>query len=246
MGIRMALHGASGRMGSMLVQALQGDAEFELAAALVSAQSRMLGQPIAHQQQGVFSAQWPSAMDLIIDFSHAGACDAALEQALARRCALVSGSTGLSAEQLQRWKAASAHIPILWASNFSLGVAVLGMLVEQARALLPADYACAIVESHHSGKRDAPSGTALTLAECAKDQSGLPAISSVRAGHVVGDHSVFFLGPSERVELTHRADQRRVFAEGALRCGKWLVRQSPGWYCVRDALMNTKLAAQGH
>jgi 4-hydroxy-tetrahydrodipicolinate reductase len=130
-------------------------------------------------------------------------------------------------------------VPVVFASNFSVGVNVLFSLARKAGELLGSDFRAEIVETHHKMKKDAPSGTAKTLAEILqagrKSEREIP-IHSIREGDIVGEHSVIFSGPAERLELTHRAASREIFAGGALRAAKWIVRKPPGLYSMQDVL----------
>src|SRR5690606_27690395 len=132
-------------------------------------------------------------------------------------------------------EAASASIPLLWASNFSIGVAVLDALVEQAARALPG-WDCDIVESHHVHKQDAPSGTALTLGESAGRGGAQARYASLRAGDIVGEHLVQFAGQGERIELVHRATSRDIFASGALQAASVLAGRPAGLYSMRGLL----------
>ena len=134
---------------------------------------------------------------------------------------------------------AAQSLPIVFASNFSVGVNVLFWLTRKAAELLERDFDPEIIETHHKMKKDAPSGTAKTLAEILKaeqkNQNEIP-IQSIREGEVVGEHTVIFSGPGERLELTHRASSREIFARGALRAAKWIVGRPPGLYSMQDVL----------
>jgi 4-hydroxy-tetrahydrodipicolinate reductase len=173
--------------------------------------------------------------DVAIDFSLPQAFDAILALCLERRVAFVSGTTGLSQAQKAAIEKAGESIPIVWSSNFSLGVAVLVDLVERAANALPG-WDCDIIESHHTQKVDAPSGTALSLGEAAARGQAQPRYASLRAGDIVGDHFVQFTGLGERIELTHRATNRNIFARGALHVASRLVGKPAGVYRVRDLL----------
>lgn len=173
--------------------------------------------------------------DVAIDFSLPVAFDGILALCGKRRAAFVSGTTGLSAQQRALLQSASTQIPVLWASNFSLGVAVLEDLVERAARTL-AGWDCDIVESHHTRKLDAPSGTALTLGAAAERGGADPRYASLRAGDIVGEHLVQFAGQGERIELVHRATNRDIFARGALHAAARLARRDPGAYRLRDLL----------
>jgi 4-hydroxy-tetrahydrodipicolinate reductase len=175
------------------------------------------------------------AFDVAIDFSLPEAFDAVLALCLERRVPLVSGTTGLTDAQRRALDSAATAIPIVWASNFSLGVAVLADLVERAARLLDG-WDCDIVESHHVHKKDAPSGTALTLGERAQAAGASPRYASLRAGDIVGEHTVQFATAGERIELVHRATNRDVFARGALHVARRIVGRPPGRYAVADLL----------
>ena len=173
--------------------------------------------------------------DVAIDFSLPEGFDAILGLCLARGKPLVSGTTGLSDAQQSALPAASTRIPLTWASNFSLGVAVLHDLVERAARLLPG-WDCDIVEAHHTRKLDAPSGTALTLGVAAGEGGATPHYASIRAGDIVGEHTVQFATAGERIELIHRATNRDIFARGALHVAQRLHGRTPGRYRVADLL----------
>ena len=175
------------------------------------------------------------AFDVAIDFSLPDGFDTILALCVDRGRPLVSGTTGIDAVQQDALVTAATRIPLVWASNFSLGVAVLAELVERAAAALPG-WDIDIVESHHVHKKDAPSGTALTLGRAAGSARQAVRYASLRAGDIVGEHTVQFTGLGERIELTHRATHRDVFARGALHVARSLVGRAPGAYRVRDLL----------
>ncbi len=196
-------------------------------------------------------------IDVLIDFSGATGFDHALTLCAAQNIALVSGSTGLSAAQLTAARTAALQTPLLWASNFSLAIALLRRLTAAAAATLGAEYDVEIIETHHRHKVDAPSGTALTLGEAVAQTRGRPlaelarytrhgisaarvageiGFSVVRAADVVGEHTVMFATAGERLELTHRASSREVFARGAVQAACWIAGRAPGWYDITDVL----------
>ena len=176
---------------------------------------------------------------MIVDFSHAGAIDEICRAASQHGKSLVIGTTGHSQEQRRIIEKAAESLPIVFASNFSIGVNVLFWLTRKAAGLLGRDFSPEIIETHHKMKKDAPSGTAKTLADVLKTvqeiQSEIP-IQSIREGEVVGEHTVIFSGPGERVELTHRAANREIFARGALRATKWIMGRPVGLYSMQDVL----------
>ena len=234
-GIRLLIHGASGRMGQAL---LRLGAERPEAFRIVGAVTG--GPPPQRVVEGVpyFSASelhGAPEFDVAVDFSLPRGFDGILALCNERGRALVSGTTGLDATQRSALQAASTHIPLLWASNFSLGVAVLTDLVERAARVLPG-WDCDIVEAHHTHKKDAPSGTALTLGAAAEAAGAVPRYASLRAGDIVGEHLVQFATAGERIELTHRATNRDIFARGALHAAQRLAGRGPGLYRLADLL----------
>lgn len=219
-------------MGTALLRLLGDRNDIALAAAYARGPARTdAGIDIAASKQ-LSDAPF---FDVAIDFSLPDAFDAILALCRSRGAALVSGTTGLDDAQRARLQAAAADIPVLWSANFSLGVAVLADLVQRAASTLR-DWDCDIVEAHHVHKKDAPSGTALRLGEAVVAGGGDARYTSLRAGDIVGEHTVQFAGAGERVELIHRATDRDVFARGALLAATWLARQPPGGYAMRDLL----------
>jgi 4-hydroxy-tetrahydrodipicolinate reductase len=232
--IRLLIHGASGRMGEALLRLCAEQADCQVVAAVTrkSPTQRVIdGVPFfgAKELSGV------PAFDVAIDFSLPEGFDPVLDLCVARRAALVSGTTGLSDTQRAALSKAANTIPLVWASNFSLGVAVLTELIERAAAALPG-WDCDVIEAHHSQKKDAPSGTALTLGEAATASGAKVNYASVRAGDIVGEHTVQFAGLGERLELTHRAGSRDIFARGALHAASRIAAKPAGAYRVRDLL----------
>lgn len=232
--IRILIHGASGRMGQALSRLSGERDDIQLVAAVSRSKpaQRVVG---GVPQFSVAELHGVPAFDVAIDFSLPAGFDAILGLCLERGAALVSGTTGLEPEQRAAIDRASTRIPVLWAANFSLGVAVLCELVERAARALPG-WDCDIVESHHVHKKDAPSGTALVLGACAEEGGSTPRHAAIRAGDIVGEHLVQFTGLGERVELVHRATNRDVFARGALHAAVRLAGRDPGSYGLRDLL----------
>lgn len=232
---RLLIHGATGRMGRSL---LRLHTEGAVAGCeVVAAVSRRPAQRVVDGIPQFAASELPGvpAFDVAIDFSLPEGFDPLLQLCVERGAALVSGTTGLSAEQRGALAQASGSIPVLWAANFSLGVAVLEELVERASAALAA-WDCDIVETHHVHKKDAPSGTALALGEAAGRGGAEPRYASLRAGDVVGEHLVQFTGTGERLELVHRATSRDVFARGALHAALRLKGREAGAWRLRDLL----------
>jgi 4-hydroxy-tetrahydrodipicolinate reductase len=220
--VRMLLIGAAGRMGQTVLELAQSDAEIEIAAQCD------LGNAIEPAMNNC---------DVAIDFSHADSIDEICHGALKYGKPLVIGTTGHSHDQRKTIDTTAHSVPIVLASNFSVGVNVLFWLTQKAAELLGADFDAEIVETHHKMKKDAPSGTAKTLAEIleAVRDSEIP-IQSIREGEIVGEHSVIFSGPGESLELTHHAANRDIFAGGALRAAKWIINKPPGLYSMQNVL----------
>ena len=220
-------------MGEALLRLCREDARHDV----VGAVSRKVGQRVVDGVPQFAASELPGvpAFDVAVDFSLAEAFDPILALCVSRGAALVSGTTGLGDAQRLAIQQASARIPVLWASNFSLGVAVLADLVERAARALPG-WDCDILEQHHTRKLDAPSGTAITLGEAAGRGGADARYVAIRAGDIVGEHTVQFATLGERIELVHRATNRDIFARGALHAAAWLARQAPGRYRVADVL----------
>ena len=220
--VKLLIHGASGRMGQALIRLAQANPLLKV----VAMTGRSSFPPLAELPE----------FDVAIDFSSPDGFDAVLALCLQRGKPLVSGTTGLSPAQFQSLKQAGAHIPALWASNYSLGVAVLDRLVAQAGQWLK-HWQLDILESHHIHKKDAPSGTALSLGETARAATGTePVYHSMRCGDVVGEHTVQFTGQGERIELVHRATNRDIFAQGALFAAEKIHGKLNGHYQFADLL----------
>src|SRR5215475_3204447 len=220
--VRVLLIGAAGRMGKTVLDLAQDDPDIEIAAQCD------LGDSIEPAMK---------SCDVAIDFSQRDSIDEICRAALEHRKSLVIGTTGHSQQQRMTIEETAHSVAIVLASNFSVGVNVLFWLTQKAAKLLGSDFHSEIVETHHKMKKDAPSGTAKTLAELLKAvrNSEIP-IQSIREGDVVGEHSVIFAGPEERLELTHHAASRDIFALGALRAAKWIINRPPGLYSMQDVL----------
>jgi len=193
--------------------------------------------------------------DVIVDFSVPEALAASLDRAVRSGTPILIGTTGLDDLADRRINEAARHVAVLKAANTSLGVALLAELVERAAHVLGTDWDIEVLEMHHRGKKDAPSGTALLLGEMAAKgrgtklhveaarngrnlsrESGAIGFAALRGGTVVGDHDVFFAGPEERLILSHRAENRMVFARGALVAARFLRGRVPGLYSMRDVV----------
>jgi 4-hydroxy-tetrahydrodipicolinate reductase len=264
MTIRVTVAGASGRMGRALVRALAESDGMRLSFALERAGHSDLGRDAGELSglarngvsltDDVLAAL--SKSDAVLDFTAPTASVAVADLAAQARIVHVIGTTGFSEADLARLKAAARHAVIVKSGNMSLGVNLLAALVKEAAKVLP-NYDIEIVEMHHRMKVDAPSGTALLLGEAAAagrgvalrehevrardGQTGARAdgaigFASLRGGTVVGDHTVTLAGPFERIELTHRAEDRSIFARGALAAARWGQGKKPGLYAMSDVL----------
>ena len=248
MAIKLSVSGCCGRMGTRIASLSLSDGMFALAGVLESSGHQMVGRPfgswvgrpdialkVSDDAKTIFSLG-----DVVIEFTTPEATIAHVQVAQELGKPMVIGTTGLSPAQQDGLRTASRKIPIVWSPNMSVGVNVLFELAQLAAQRLGPSYDVEVVEAHHRQKRDAPSGTAKRLAEllaAVRRQSAesLP-VHAVRAGDIVGDHTVIFAGPSERLELTHRAQDRDVFAQGALNAARFIVTQRPGLYDMPDVL----------
>ena len=262
--LRVAVNGAAGRMGRALCTLLSDDRRFVLARAIVPAGAAEVdGAVYPGTAAPHFTAGWGDAplLDVVIDFSSPAGLRDALAFCLRTDTALVTGTTGCDAALQAELAAASSRIALLRAANFSLGVAVLARLVREAAAALPA-WDAEIVEAHHAAKRDAPSGTALALgravAQSRDAHAATPAADPnrngarvpgsvgyavLRGGDIVGEHTVMLIGQGERLELSHRATERSVFARGALHAASWLAGRNAGAWSLDDVLATPRAPA---
>jgi 4-hydroxy-tetrahydrodipicolinate reductase len=238
---RIGIIGSEGRMGRALVEAIAAAGEVHAGGV----------------DQGGDLVGLAAASDVLVDFSFPAALEANLDAAVAAGVPIVVGTTGL--EERHHWLCdnAAQHVAVLQTGNTSLGVTMLAHLVREAAARLGEEWDIEIVEAHHRTKVDAPSGTALLLGEAAAAGRGVglsqvavrgrdgitgarPAgaigFASMRGGSVAGDHSVLFLGPDERLELAHHAENRAIFARGAVRAARWLTTKPAGRYTMPEVL----------
>ncbi|HUA79272.1 MAG TPA: 4-hydroxy-tetrahydrodipicolinate reductase [Dyella sp.] len=256
--IRVAINGASGRMGRALLTLLRDDRRFELTRAVVAESSHHDGASVFDALSYTHHWDGASTTDVVIDFSGPEGLASALTYCTTHKVALVTGTTGIERSLEAQVIEAGKQIPVLRAANFSLGVAVLTRLLREAAAALP-DWDLEIVEAHHNRKEDAPSGTALALGHAAADargttltkdgvyvregrpgarREGTIGFAAVRGGDVVGEHTALLLGRGERVELSHRATDRSIFARGAIEAAAWLAGRKPGAYSIDDMLQD--------
>jgi 4-hydroxy-tetrahydrodipicolinate reductase len=263
--MRLVIAGAGGRMGRALVRAIAATRGVALAGAVEAADSAVIGRD-AGELAGLGTngieitsdaAAALKAADGLIEFTIPAATPALAKLTAAAGIAHVVGTTGHSSEEEAMIAAAARRVPIVKSGNMSLGVNLLAALVERVAKTLGSDYDVEILEMHHNMKRDAPSGTALMLGRAAAQGRGIDlarhltrgrdgmsgprragdiGFASLRGGTVVGEHSVIFAGPAERIELTHRAEDRMIFARGALHAALWARGRKPGLYSMADVL----------
>jgi 4-hydroxy-tetrahydrodipicolinate reductase len=239
---RIIITGSKGRMGRALVACTANFRELEIVGQIDSGDD--LSAVIAKS-------------DVVIDFSSHSGTPAIVELCAKNRKAVVIGTTGHSDSEKSQITNRKSEIPMVWSSNFSTGVNTLFWLTRKAAEILGTDFDLEVIEMHHRLKKDAPSGTAKSLAEILADVRKLQlekaarhgragivgertpveiGIHSIRGGDVVGDHTVIFANTGERIELTHKASSRDTFANGALRAALWVVKQKPGLYDMQDVL----------
>ncbi len=260
--MKLAIFGASGRMGQAVTRLAHADAAVQLVGAVAGPTDPLLGRDVgeiagvgtlgvevsADVTAGIMGA------DVVIDFSHAGAVYPLLVACEKQNVALVSGTTGLDERAQRQLELLSQKVAVVWAANMSRGVQVLAEVVAHAVRRLGLEFDVEIVEVHHRRKVDSPSGTALRLGEAAqkvradlvevRGRDGLVgprkaeemAVLAVRGGDVIGDHTVHLIGDGERLELTHRATNRDLFARGALAAAKYAAQAKPGRYSIADVL----------
>ncbi len=263
--MRLIIAGAGGRMGRTLIKAIADSKDFTLAGALEDARSPLIGWD-AGQLAGIGengtkltgdAARLIGEADGIIDFTAPEATLALAALAAGAGKVHVIGTTGLSAGDDGKIKDAAKSAVIVKSGNMSLGVNLLAALTKRVARTLDASFDIEIIEMHHNQKVDAPSGTALLLGQAAAEGRGINlakqsvtsrdghtgarkpgniGFASLRGGSVVGEHTVMFAGPAERIELVHKAEDRMIFARGALHAALWAQRQKPGLYSMMDVL----------
>ena len=252
--IKVGVFGASGRVGKLLLEDLKQTDGMSVSTVFVRKELDFSIDPSILITSSMES--FLNACDIVIDFSLPEACEILLEQAIKTPKPLVIGTTGLNNHQLNLLKQASEIMPVLYATNMSLGVAMLNKLVYQASSALKG-FDIEIVEMHHKHKKDAPSGTALTLSESAAAGRNLDidkvrvsgrdgnigerskneiAVMALRGGDIVGRHTVGFYNDGEFIELNHTATSRNTFSKGAIRAGQWLSDKETGLYTISDCL----------
>ena len=263
--VRMGVIGCSGRMGRMLIAEIAAAEGCELVGGTTAPGSATVGSDLGELAglgriglaAGNAAGDLLRESDVAIEFSIAAATASHATLAAELGKPLVIGTTGLTAAEAAVVEDAAKRIPIVWAANTSLGINLLLGLVEQVAARLGPDWDVEIMEMHHRGKADAPSGTALALGRAAATgrgvtlenvsqrgrdgitgarRSGDIGFASLRGGDAVGDHHVLFAGAGERLELSHRATNRAIYAKGAMRAARWVIGQKPGLYGMKEVL----------
>ncbi len=260
--VSVVIVGARGRMGRSLIREVLDSDVLTLAGAVARPGSPGVGQDVGAlcemNDVGVLLQDelTPHRRNVVVDFSLPEATDRVIDTCLEYRTPLVLGTTGLTSATRERLTSAAKTIPIVAAANFSVGVTLMIRMAEIAARSLGQEWDAEIVELHHRHKRDSPSGTALRMAEAVaaatertletakvtnRDEvgpreAGEIGIMGLRGGNAVGEHTLMFVGHSERIELTHRALDRAIFARGALRAAHWAYEQSPGLYDMPDVL----------
>jgi len=256
---RLLVLGPSGRMGASVVAAASDHPALEISAAVDRESVAGVGAPLPHAEHVTVTNDLAHGMqhaDVYIDFTSADSTETAARAAKARKVAAVIGTTGLTPSASKAILELAEVAPVVVAANFSLGVNLLLGFARTAARIL-GDWDAEISEIHHHHKRDAPSGTALAIARAiaagrgvdydavkrhARDgdvgarPAGEIGVTALRGGDVVGEHTAFFFGPHERIELTHRATSRAIFAQGAVHAAAWVVGQPPGRYDMLDVL----------
>jgi 4-hydroxy-tetrahydrodipicolinate reductase len=263
--IKVIVAGAAGRMGGRLIALIKDSTALKLVGAIEGKGHHALGEDAGETagcgRAGVRISDDLSALldqgEVVIDFSEPEATLDHLRVVAQHRRAMVIGTTGLTPPQLDELKSLARQVPVVFSPNMSVGVNLIYKVISEMAKTLGDEYDIEIIEAHHRLKKDAPSGTALKIAEVlAKavnrdlNQVGVYArkgligerskqeigIQTIRAGDIVGDHTILFGGMGERIEVTHRASSRDTFAGGALRAARWIVGQSPGLYDMMDVL----------
>jgi len=231
--IKVIIVGACGKMSSAVISTLTKEKDIKIVGGIEAAGHPLLGSPIG---DGLIQANLSSLIketDVAVEFAIPEITLDNVKVATKAGKPYIIGTTGLT--DLNEIKKHSKKIPILISANFSLGVNLLYNLTETAAKLLP-DFDIEIVEAHHKMKRDAPSGTAKKLVEIINLEKKEAKIYSIRAGDIIGEHTVMFIGNGERIELIHRASGRNAFASGVVKAIRFIVKQKPGFYSLDDAL----------
>lgn len=250
--MRLIVSGCNGKMGRMITSCVANRCDCEIVAGFDINTEAYAGYPVyANPMNCDIEA------DAIIDFSHPSALDGVLKYAKEHRLPVVVATTGLSKEQIESVRSMADSFPVFFSANMSLGISLLAELARKAAAVLGGEFDIEIVEKHHNQKIDAPSGTALLLADALspalpyeaeyvfdrhavrqkRDQKEI-GFSSIRGGTIVGEHDVIFAGRDEVITLSHSAASKEVFAVGAINAALFLLNKAPGYYCMADLVAN--------
>ncbi len=261
--ISIAVVGAAGRMGGALIRAIENEDVISLGCALERPDSSVLGEDagllanVGRLGVAVVDSPQGQEFDTMIDFSTPASTLLNIEHCLNQQRSIVIGTTGMNDEVMDKMRQAAKHIPIMFSANYSVGVNLAAKLLKMAAAVIGDETDIEVIEAHHKHKVDAPSGTALLLGKAIADEldkdlsrdgvfcregiigereQGTIGFSTIRGGDIAGEHTVMFIGESERIEITHRATDRKIFANGAVKAAKWLSHQSAGLYDMSDVL----------
>lgn len=247
---RIIMNGCNGKMGRVITRLVEEDAECQIVAGFDINDSFENTYPVFSDPE-----EFMGEADVVIDFSHPSCLDALLSYCKRRNLPVIIATTGLSAEQKEKMQEVSNEIPVFFSANMSLGINLLISLAKKATKLLEGNFDIEIVERHHNQKIDAPSGTALAIADAIDETLSYPAeyvydrhsvrrkrkpteigIHAVRGGTIVGDHEVIFAGNDEVIELKHSAYSKEVFAVGAIKAAKYMKAKGAGMYDMNDLI----------
>lgn len=264
--MKIGIVGCTGRMGKALIEEVFLNTQCQLSGGAVRHDSEFVGmdlgtlaamQPVGINASGSLEKLFEQS-DAVIDFSRPHVSLQCAKIAADNKKILISGTTGFSDEELAQLKEHAKNTVIVWSGNMSMGINILSSVIEKVAAILDDSFDIEVVEMHHCRKVDAPSGTAILLGEAAARGRGVKlgdvarnsrdgivgtrprgeiGFSSLRGGDVVGEHTVMFAGDGERIEFTHKASSRRIFAKGAVRAALWAKNKTNGFYSMKDVLM---------
>ena len=229
----IAINGACGRMGLTLGKLAAGLDDFHIAAVLETAGHPSVGGPYVHAPDLKVEDRLGKKVDALIDFSTPSGALERLSECVGNGSPAIICTTAFSADQEKQIESAASKVPVVFASNMSVGINLLFRVVPEIARALGDEYDVDVVETHHRNKKDSPSGTAVTLL---KGLGRRATAHSLRSGDEVGEHKVVFGGPGERIEVIHRATTREVFARGALRAAEFVSKAKPGLYTMLDVI----------
>lgn len=250
-------------MGGAIIRAIQDDDAVSLSCALERHESAALGEDagllanVGKLGMAIVDSPRGQSFNVMIDFSTPTSTRLNIEHCLSEGRAIVIGTTGLNDDVMNKMREAAKHVPVMFSANYSVGINLAAKLLKVAAAVIGNETDIEVIEAHHRHKVDAPSGTALLLGRAIADElgkdlsrdgvfcregiigeraSGTIGFSTIRGGDIAGEHTVMFIGESERIEITHRATDRKIFANGAIKAAKWLSNQPAGLYDMNDVL----------